>query len=43
MRRLFYAIRLWAWFAVRSDVRYEPFSWYLEAYDRRQATFRGEL
>jgi hypothetical protein len=42
MKRFLYALRLWAWFAVRPYARDEPFRWFLDAYDRRQANFRGE-
>lgn len=37
MRRWLYAVRLWAWFAVRvPDAELQPFRWFLEAYDLRQ-------
>lgn len=37
MRRYWYALRLWAWFAVRvPDEELQPFGWFLAAYDRRQ-------
>ena len=42
MKRYLYAVRLWCWFAVRPYARYEPFSWYLQHYDKRQAIVRGE-
>jgi hypothetical protein len=43
MRRFLYALRLWAWFAARDEPKRKvPFSWFLEAYDRRQGIFRGE-
>jgi hypothetical protein len=42
MKRFLHALRLWAWFAIREHTRYEPFSWFLQHYDRRQATFQDE-
>ncbi len=42
MRRLLYALRLWAWFAARDSLN-RPFVWFLHQYDKRQENFRGEF